>query len=95
MIKRSMVKSCCGKVQYVFDLPHPINRSHVEEFRKNGYKSPPHFETAGVLYLQAPCITATGSFGTKKVQVSIGCANSNSILNSFSTLLERVITPAP
>lgn len=95
MISRHLVKSCCGGKSYIFDLDKPIKQSHLESFHKAGYKTPAHFVKAGLFYVQIKGLTATSSFGTRKLQVKSSGKDAETLLDNFEKLLNELIDDGP
>lgn len=91
-MKRHLVKSCCGGKGYVFELDAPISKSNLDYFRQQGYALNDQYTRVGVFYVERNGLTASGSFGGKKLQVRCsGSANCSQLLdhleNSFTNLL--------
>ena len=90
-MKKTIVKSCCGgQKAYLFETPRAINRGDLPAFQQAGFSSPPHFEKAGLFYVVKPGLTATGSFGSTRLNVRASGAHAAHTLEVFEKLLEEV-----
>jgi len=90
-VKRHMVKSCCGSRSYIFEAETAIKKSHVAEFLKKGYTTPPHYEKTGIFYVELHrSLIATASFGATKLSVRCNAANCSQLMDSFANTLDTL-----
>jgi len=92
MIKKYMVKSCCGKSAYVFQTDLPVKKSHLSVFTGAGYTAPESYSQHGLFYIRGKGLTASTSFGTTRVSVRCGGADCAKIMDEFAELLEKAIS---
>ena len=89
VIKRHMVKSCCGNRSYIFESETPVTKAHLEDFKKQGYSVPPHYEKTGLFHIELHrTLVATASFGATKVSVRCTAANCSQLMDSFANSLD-------
>lgn len=89
MIKKHLVKSCCGgSKSYIYEITRAISKGDLPAFHKAGFSSPPHFEKSGLFYVAKPNIVANGSFGATKIQVRATGPNANHLLEVFEKILD-------
>lgn len=90
-IKRHLIKSCCGSRAYIFEAETAINRSHLVEFTKKGYRTSPHYEKTGIFYVELHrSLIATASFGATKVSVRCTSPNCSQLMDSFANTLDQL-----
>jgi hypothetical protein len=92
MIKRYMVKSCCGKSSYVFQTDSPVKKSHLAVFTGAGYTAPESYSQHGLFYIRGKGLTASASFGTNRISVRCGGADCGKKLDEFTALLEQALS---
>jgi hypothetical protein len=92
MAKRYVVKSCCGKQSYIFQIDKPIKKNHLPTFEGAGYTAPLNFKNHGIFYIRGFGIIATCSFGTNRVNVRCSGADCPSKLDEFEKLLHKAVT---
>lgn len=91
VIKRHLVKSCCGSRSYIFEAESAINKSHLAEFQKQGYRVPPNYEKNGMFYVELHrSLIATASFGATKVSVRCNASNCSQLMDSFANTLDQL-----
>lgn len=91
MIKRYVVKSCCGKSNYIFQIDSPIKKSHLKVFEGAGYTAPASYSKHGLFYVRGRGLTASASFGTNRISVRCGGADCAQKMDEFAELLEQAI----
>jgi hypothetical protein len=93
MIKRHHTKSCCGKKAYIFESSKPITQTHIQPFKKAGWASPDHYRKVGVFYIEHKGVSATGPFGSTRLQVkcSAGSGLCRQLLDSLANTIERIV----
>ena len=90
MIKKQLIKSCCGSKAYIFITETAVNRATADQLRKQGYVSPQHFDKSGVFYVEYKGLKANASFGATKVTVRCASANCAHLLKSFEDALDSL-----
>lgn len=90
-VVRHKVNSCCGGQAYVFQTSNAVTRHHLEQFKKEGWKAPPHFERVGVFCVELKGLMATCSFGSNRINVRASTSGATQMLSSFQVLLERFV----
>lgn len=91
MIKVKAIKSCCRSKNYILEVDKPVQKSFLQVFTKQGYIAPVNFVKSGIFYIRGNGITATCSFGSKKINVTCSGSNCTSILDSFKNILESAL----
>jgi hypothetical protein len=91
MIKRHKAKSCCGKVNHIFETDKPIKKSHVEMFKNAGFAVPDNYLRAGIFWIRGNNIVATATYGATRINVQCHGGGCDSKLNSFAELLEKAV----
>jgi hypothetical protein len=89
MIKRHVVKSCCGSKAFIFETESAVNKGHLAAFTSAGYSVPEHYTRSGVFYVQFKGLIATGAFGSTKLQVKCSSANCGQLLDAFAATLDE------
>jgi hypothetical protein len=89
-MRRHLVKSCCGSSGYVLELDEPITRDFIDYFKKEGYNISDTYTKVGVFYLERMGLTASGPFGSIKIQVRCGVANCNQLLDHLENTFEII-----
>lgn len=93
VIKRHLVKSCCGGKGYIFELDTPITKGDLSVFKSAGYSTAETYIRVGVFFVQKNGLTANGPFGGKKIKVRCGGANCSQMLdhleNTFKILKQK------
>lgn len=89
MIKKRVVKSCCGGKSWLYETENPVNKIHLEEFLTHGFSTSPHFMKSGIFYIQKKTLIASCSFGTRKVTVR--SSGQELVLTEFEQLLETIV----
>ena len=92
MIKKYIVKSCCGKQSYIFQTEKSLKKSHLIIFERAGYTAPDNFKNHGVFYVRGKGITASCSFGTKKVTVRCSGSDCPEKMEEFGKLLDKAVS---
>lgn len=90
-MKRQQIKSCCGGSGYVFELDVPLSKSLLDGFKQAGYRTTENYIRVGVFFVQKDGLTASGPFGSTRVQVRCGgSANCSQMVdgleNTFKSL---------
>jgi len=89
VIKKQVLKVCCGGKSVIFHTQTAVKKPHIQAFEKAGYATLPHFYKAGLFYVQKGGLNATSSFGSTKVQVR--CSDKyNQALDDFEQLLDKL-----
>lgn len=83
MVKRNLVRSCCGSKGYILELDAPITKQTLTAFKEAGYKTAEHYTRVGVFYAHKDGITANGPFGGMRIHVRCGSANCSKLLDSL------------
>ena len=91
MIRRQIVKACCGKKAVIIHFDSAFNKGHLDIFSKYGFTSPQQYTKAGVLYLRKDTMTVTGTFGSKHVNIRCGGQNCPKYIDDFEKLAEKVL----
>jgi hypothetical protein len=96
-MKRTLVKSCCGSKGYVFELDAPLSKSALSTFKQAGYNSSETYTKVGVFYVEKNGLTATGPYGSTKIQVRCGgSSNCSQLLDGLENTFKIVSQiPAP
>jgi len=74
----------------VFEADTPVKKLHLDKFKQKGFSAPPHFIKAGLFYVHKKGITATASFGQKRIQVQASGKNAEALLNEFEKILDEL-----
>ena len=90
MITKHTVRSCCGKLSYIFQTQKPVTKGHIADFEQAGFVAPPHYQKAGLFFVQKKGFVATAAYGSTKIQVTVS-NNSKVFLTEFETVLNRLI----
>lgn len=90
-VKRFVTQSCCGKKTYIIETPKPIKKSQLPVFQEAGYLIAECYTIAGILWVKLGNLTATGSFGTTKVNIQCSGPDCEQKINEFENLLERAV----
>ena len=81
-MKRTQVKSCCGSRSYILELDGPLSRNALSLFRQEGYTSSETYTRVGIFHVEKNGLTATGPYGSNKIQVRCGgSANCSQLLD--------------
>lgn len=95
-IKKTTSKSCCGSKNTILDMDKPIKKYQSDIFKNNGYELPKHFFDNGVFYVslsnELGTLTATCSYGSKKMNLKCTGKNSDTLESNFLSLLESAIS---
>jgi hypothetical protein len=83
-MKRHLIKSCCGGKGYILELDNPVTKNALPTFKQAGYTSADNYTKVGVFFVTKNGITASGPFGTTKIQVRCtGAANCSQLLDNL------------
>lgn len=83
-MKRHLIKSCCGSKAYILELDSPVTRNHLITFKQAGYKTAENYTKVGVFFVEKNGLTASGSFGSMKIQIRCsGSANCSMLLDNL------------
>jgi hypothetical protein len=91
MIKRRVVKSCCGHRSLIFEAEKPIRNFQLFVLEGAGYSVPANFKKAGIFYVSKGRLIATSSFGTNLIRVKCGGDNCDQELDEFEKILEQAV----
>lgn len=91
MIQKTAVKSCCGSVGYVFNLKRAIQKSHLPVFSKAGFGFSPAYTKSGIFYIQKSGLTATGGFGTKRLQIRCSGTKCKALVGELEGLIIKAL----
>ena len=75
LVERIEFKSCCGGIATIFKINFSISSKLLEALKAANYTESPVFTKSGILYIDNKDITATGAFGSNKLQLK--CKNKN------------------
>jgi len=83
-MKRQLIKSCCGGKGYVFELDVPLSKTSLATFKQAGYRTTENYTRVGVFFVQKDGLTASGPFGSARVQVRCGgSANCSQLVDNL------------
>jgi hypothetical protein len=88
---RTVVKSCCNSVSYLFETEKPIRKSQLRFFLQAGYLIPDHYSNSGIFYAQKNRLIATASFGVTKISVKCSGPDCLQKLDEFEKLLDTAV----
>lgn len=88
---RTITKSCCNSVQYLYETNKPITKAHVSFFIAAGFLAPSHYLESGIFYVQKNKLIATSSFGATKITVRCSSQDCPEKLDEFEKLLDTVV----
>jgi hypothetical protein len=91
MFTKHVVKSCCRTKTFVYELSKPIKKLHLKTFKSSGYVAPPSYITAGVFYVRGNGVTATASFGARKINVVCAGTGCPKQLKQFEQVLKQAL----
>ena len=88
---RTITKSCCNSVQYLYETNKPITKAHVSSFIAAGFLAPSHYLESGIFYVQKGKLIATSSFGVTKITVRCSGQDCSERLDEFEKLLDTAV----
>ena len=88
-MNKRLVKTCCGGKSWVYELNKPLTRDHVPKFVEQGFTSAEHFARSGIFCVQKKHITATATFGSKRMSVRF--SGPESVIKEFDDLLNTLV----
>lgn len=87
-MKRHLIKSCCGGKGYILELDNPVSKEMLPTFKQAGYSTSETYSKVGVFFVSRNGLTASGPFGTMKIQVRCsGAANCSQLLDHLENTL--------
>ena len=86
-IDRYVIQACCKRVQIVYRLDRPVDKSLIEVFKSNGFKELVHFTQAGLIYMESMDGVVSGPIGADKLNVKCKKDNCEPFLNNIEQLL--------
>lgn len=86
-LERYIIQGCCKKIQIVFKLDRPIDKSLIELFKANGFNELVHFTQAGLMYVENIDGIISGPIGADKLNVKCRKDNCDTFLNNIEQLL--------
>lgn len=93
-MQRTLVKSCCGGSGYVLVLDRPVSKVNLKTFTDSGYATRDTYTKANVFWVSRQGLTASGSYGSTKLQVRCGgTANCNSLIDHFENTFKMIEIP--
>jgi len=92
MIKKYIVKACCGKQSYIFQTDKSIKKCHLVFFENKGYVAPDNFKNHGLFYVRGNGISASCSFGTNRITVRCSGSDCPQKMEEFGKLLEKAVS---
>ena len=90
VIRRHVVKTCCGQKQYIFECETAIRKTHLPAFKQAGYAFPPRLLKSGLFYVLKPNFVASAHFGSTKIQVRASGPKAVQLMNEFEKLLDSL-----
>lgn len=90
-VVRRVIKSCCGRKNFFFDLDKPIRKFQLSVLESAGYISPKNFVLANIFYVRGHDIVATSSYGTTRINVHCYGKNCEEKLNDFEKAIEQAV----
>jgi hypothetical protein len=86
---RTLRKSCCGSTAAVVDVEKPLSKDLLSFFQKAGYRTSEYNTKNGIFLVEKNGLTATASFGSKKLQVNCkGSANCNQMIDGLENTIK-------
>jgi hypothetical protein len=93
-MKRHLIKSCCGGKGYILELDKPVGKEMLPTFKQAGYSTAENYSKVGVFFVSRNGLTASGPFGTMKIQVRCsGAANCGQLLDHLENTLTLASLP--
>jgi hypothetical protein len=89
MIKKSIIKNCCGSSSYLLELDIPLTKSLHDYCLTNGYQPSPMYDKVGVFFVNKNQLTASGSFGGKKLQAKVPKTFAEQAINDLILIIEN------
>ena len=91
MVTRKVIKACCGRQTFVFQLDKPIRKFQINVLEGLGYQAPQNFKDTGIFYVRKGQLIATASYGTRMIKVRCHGGNCPDQINEFETSIEQAI----
>lgn len=93
-IKRLEVKSgckSCSNKQIIFQLGFALDKSHIQIFTDNGYILSKSYIDKGILYIENADISATGPFGSNRLQIRCKISSCNLETDKLENILKTIV----
>ena len=91
VIKRRVIKSCCGRQNFFFETEKPIRKFQLPILERAGYSAPKNFYVAGIFYVRGHDVVATSAYGTTRISVHCHGKNCEEQLDAFEKIIEEAV----
>ena len=91
-IKKNYIKSdCkCTKLQIIFELSCPIEKSFLDVFLKNNYTNLKSYTNVGIFYVEDANLIAMGPIGSNRLQIKCKTNNCEQSIGVFEEIIKNI-----